>query len=343
MIMISVSVPGKIILNGEHAVVYGEPAIIASVDKRIKVFCSPSDEIIVDSNKFEKTKYLELEKIIDDYKKSKVLWEEGFKSGNFSKLKKFISEDDTRILKNIIAGSLERFNLNGVHLKVHSEIPMGSGLGSSASLSVAVPRAISEAYDIKISNEENNHIAYEFEKLAHGTPSGADNSACCFGGSIWFQKNNDGTNTIKKINTIGGMLDDFILVYTTDREKTVLELVNNVRQLDRKHRDERLQILGDMSFELKGILENGNKTRLNHVLNTSHEALSELGVSTPGMDKISFEVKKIGGGAKISGGGGGGYMICHHSDRDLLCKLITEMGYRPEKVKFGVEGVTVTR
>ena len=78
-------------------------------------------------------------------------------------------------------------------------------------------------------------------------------------------------------------------------------------------------------------------------MNLAQELLAELGVSVDAIDRIHNAVKAIGGGAKLSGAGGGGYMVCYHEDLQLLEQTIRDLGYVPEQVELGVEGVRTER
>lgn len=146
---ISYSAPAKVILSGEHAVVYGKPALVSAINLRLKFSILESEKKIKDKNilliSSKVKEYLEKEKIV-------------FKDKKFD-------------------------------FSIESEIPIGRGLGSSAALSVAAAAAFLEIYSgRKFEKEIINNLAFQIEKHFHQNPSGVDNSAVCFGGLILYQK-----------------------------------------------------------------------------------------------------------------------------------------------------------
>jgi mevalonate kinase len=85
---------------------------------------------------------------------------------------------------------MNKLNINsGVSVKIDQKIPLGSGLGSSSNYSVASSLAFSKLFSNDTSLEAINSLAFGLERFKHGMPSGGDNSTCCYGGLIWFQKN----------------------------------------------------------------------------------------------------------------------------------------------------------
>jgi mevalonate kinase len=134
-------------------------------------------------------------------------------------------------------------------------------------------------------------------------------------------------------------LKNFILVFTGIPQLTTGELVSNVRSLDPEYRDPRVKQLGMYTYEMRECLGGQNFTRIKELMNLAQELLAELGVSVDAIDRIHDAVKAIDGGAKLSGAGGGGYMVCYHEDLQLLEQTIRELGYVPEQVELGVEGV----
>jgi len=146
---ISYSAPAKVILSGEHAVVYGKPALVSAINIRLEF----------------------------------SLWEEAVEINDKNIL--FISQKVKDYLRNQKIVFLDKpFNF-----KIKSEIPIGRGLGSSAALSVTTAAAFLDFYAKKqFKKEIVNNLAFEIEKHFHKNPSGVDNSAVCFGGLILYNK-----------------------------------------------------------------------------------------------------------------------------------------------------------
>src|SRR3989344_6370112 len=162
---ISFSAPAKVILSGEHAVVYGKPAIVSSIDLRLKFTVTNLDRSSQD--------------------------------GNSSKDILFISER----VKEYLRKQKIKFEDKPFGFEIKSDIPIGRGLGSSAALCVAASAAFLEFYiGKKFSKEEINNVAYKAEKYFHKNASGVDVSASCFGGLIYYRKEFEFLKSISALN-----------------------------------------------------------------------------------------------------------------------------------------------
>lgn len=145
---VKVSAPGKVILTGEHSVVYDKPAILAAVNLRLSL-------------SVERTKGWD--KILSPEP-------EGLIKYGVEKLKSYYGLN---------------FPLK---IKVNSNIPIGCGMGSSAALSSALSGAFRKFAGCQWNLEKINNLAYEIEKKQHGNPSGADNTVSTYGGFIYYEK-----------------------------------------------------------------------------------------------------------------------------------------------------------
>ena len=330
--MIKVSAPGKCIIIGEHSVVYGKPAILAAISKRCHVAAEKAGKITVSSVAGD------LSLSVGDAKafaaKADVLWKECFAKKDFSPMFAAIKERPGGALKAGIGKILSELSVsNGAKIRIESEMPIGAGLGSSASLAVALTRALSELNGVTISKERINEIAFQLERYSHGTPSGGDNSACCFGGMVWFQKE---PLTIKPLALrVGG----FALVNVKKREKSTGELVQMVRNLEDKYRNQRIDALGVATEQMLEALKKKDSKRITSLLNGAQKNLKELGVSCREMDALADAVMTVGGGAKLSGAGAGGVMLCYHECAQKLKDAIVAAGYESMEVEIGAEGV----
>lgn len=341
--MATASAPAKVHLIGEHAVVYGEPAIIASVGLRTTVVAEKAGDVkFADSKWPDKGFACSANDAIGIAKKASGLWNECNERRDFTPLFNFVKADSSRNYRKALVGiALSRLGITGgVHLSAVSDIPMGAGIGSSAAFAVAIVKAIAAEYGKHVTDEQVNGIAYEMEKIIHGTPSGGDNSACCFGGLLWFQRGSP--NIIRPLQQ-AHKLENFALVYTGKPEKSTGELVQLVRNLDEGFRNERVRKIGQMTHEMIGVLKSKDYSRLKEIINDTHKNLAELGVSTEEMERIASEVKAIGGAAKLCGAGGGGMMLCWHEDVAKLKETVASLGYAPMKADLAVEGVRLEK
>jgi mevalonate kinase len=338
--LVTCSAPGKAHLIGEHAVVYGEPAMLISVGKRAYVSAEKeARQVKIHAQDINERGVFSISELKAFAEELRQLWDTCSKTKNFSPLYTLLKNERLGHIKAMLSTSIVELDIaTPFSLNIHSDIPIGSGLGSSAALSVAVPKALSELFGMALSLEEINQIAYEIERVAHGTPSGGDNSICCYGGALWFKK---GSPNIIEPLRLDFTLKNFVLVFTGTPQLTTGELVSKVRSLAPEYRNPRIKRIGEYTQEMKVCLAKHNFTRMKELMNLAQELLAELGVSADAIDRIHNDVKAINGGAKLSGAGGGGYMVCYHEDPQLLAQCIKELGYVPEQIELGVEGVRI--
>lgn len=340
--MIKVSAPGKVHMVGEHSVVYGEPAIIAAIGKRCYVEAEQSRDVRIESRELDTERIYPLAETIDFANNMQKLWNDGFESKNFSQMFEFMKKDSMHPTKAAIGKALISMDINsGVAIKISSDVPIGAGLGSSSSMAVAIVKVVAELYQKNLSHEEINEIAFGIEQFNHGTPSSGDNSACCFGGLIWFQKSNP-KNIIQPLKEeIPYEMENFVLVNVGKPQKTTGELVQHVRNLAEEFRNPRIKALGAATLAMRDALKQRDFSKMKALINFAQRYLGELGVSTPEIDEISKTVLTIGGAAKLCGAGGGGTVLCYYEDKDKLIETIKGLGYEPLEVELGVEGVRI--
>lgn len=339
--MVEVSAPGKVHLIGEHAVVYGKPAIIAAIGRRMYVNVEESDRVVIKAADSDWKADLSVEDVLSFVQKLNEIWKSGLEGRDFSKLFSELGVGVAGFRKAMIGKSLEMLKVDGgVSLTIEdkSDVPSGSGLGSSAALAVAVPKAVSELYGLNTPIERINEVAFEIERFMHGNPSGGDNSTCCFGGLVWFQRGEP--NIIKSLKEeIPYELENFVLVYTGKPKKSTGELIQQVAGLEEAFRNQRIGALGNAANEMRDALKAKDFSKVRGLMNLAQKNLADLGVSTPTIDKIAEAVRGIGGAAKLCGAGGGGIVLCHHEDKDKLTEVIKSLGHEPMETELGCEGV----
>lgn len=344
--MIKVSAPGKVHLIGEHAAVYGEPAILAAVGKRTYLTIKLSQKVTYRDLGWPDISHTwSVREVLEITEKTLNLWNSCNQKQNFSELFEFIKKNCYEGCRASALGiAMKMLGIKkGFSITVDSQIPTGAGLGSSASRAVAITKAIANLFKKKISLEKINEVAFEQEKIIHGTPSGGDNSTCCFGGLFWFKKAQP-KNEIRSLKEdIPYQLQNFVFVYTGEPKKTTGELVQLVRELNEEYRTERIKKIGKMSYEMLDVLKRKDFKKMKEIINQTQKNLAELGVSTEEIDEIAKAVQKIGGAAKLCGAGGGGIMLCYHEDKEKLINLIKDIGYECWESDLGVEGVRIEK
>lgn len=304
--------PGKIIITGEHFVVYGSYALAAAIDKVVKVDAKISDTTRVIS------KNLGL-------------------SGIFPNKVPHTLKPIVQVLQATLKYLGEKKNFL---LTIDSNIPVGSGLGSSASVAVASVVAISEALGYHLTKKEIIDLAMISERMIHKNPSGIDVNVAVYGGVILFKKD-FGAKLIDLKSNI-----EFVIGYSGLHRRTS-KLIQKVAEV-KANKPNLFNSLVQSSSQLSLIATNSIKQNdlitLGAILNFYHIILSWLGVSINEIDKMVEASLAAGAlGAKVTGGGGGGCIIAlpqiNHSKEVL--DSINNLGKVAFITKIPVGGVKV--
>lgn len=275
------SAPGKIILFGEHAVVYNRPALAVPVNQvqvDVEVLDSDSAGVWIHAP------------IIDLHAELSTL-------------------PSDHAIGSVILNLFQRFNISSppnIQIKISSTIPVASGLGSGAAVSVALIRALSSFLSFQLTDNQINEMVYEIEKLYHGTPSGIDNTVITFNKPVYFIKGQPiETFTVGKPFTI--------VIADTGIPAPTKESVGDVRRLWLKDNNKFENIFNEIaqiSLIARRSIESGKPELLGELMDHNHSLLQQLTVSSPELDKLVFSARDAGAlGAKLSGGGRGGNMI----------------------------------
>jgi len=227
----------------------------------------------------------------------------------------------------------------GLVVNVDCEIPVGAGLGSSASTSVAIISAVATSNRIELSRKEIFKLAFVPENFLHGKPSGVDQATCIYGGTIQFNRPSD-------VKTLRLKKKPIILVCDTGIHHETRTLVGGVvRKSQREKKDFRnyLAEVREISNGVAKALREGDNDDLGDLMFRNHELLRKIGVSHPKLDRLVDAAKRAGAlGAKLTGAGGGGCMIvlCRSiRDRDRISRVLGREGGKPYKVSMDIRGV----
>ena len=287
--MTHISAPGKIILFGEHAVVYGQPALAVPVHQ------VHADAEVSDSDRAG-------------------IWVDAPDIRLHAEHSRLALDDALGAVISMVRSEIEShphpqllsLKERGVRVEVTSSIPLASGLGSGAAVSVAIIRALSAHLGQPFTDEQVNEIAYEVEKIHHGTPSGIDNTVVTYGKPIFFIKG----QPIELLNVAKPFT---IIIGDTGIPAPTKESVGDVRKLweqDKRKMEMLFGVAGSLAKTARQSIEGGHPERLGPLMNENQRVLTEMGVSSPELDKLVEASLKAGAsGAKLSGGGRGGNMI----------------------------------
>lgn len=351
--VISVSVPGKVHLLGEHAIVYGMPALLTSLDK----YCSVSlnrrvdDKILIKTENFSKQIEISYSEIEKKFTEADSKWQE-FSNSNDIQLLKSITPDILDYPQICIGQTLNFYKISqpqaGFDLIINSDIPIGSGLGSSGALAVAIAAAMTRFLNQPFDQQVINEIAYLAEQKKHGFPSGGDNSTSCFGGLVWFRKETPDLKIIQPLNIslTKELASRFIFIHTGQPQESTGEMVSLVRTLYQKQPEKVNQILNDQERlvrDLLAVIKNSDENKLIEIIHQGEQNLEKLGVVSKYVKGIIRKIEKAGAVAKICGGGGitkgTGVVLVYAKDKEEILKIVKNNSLESFSATLGVPGV----
>jgi hydroxymethylglutaryl-CoA reductase len=218
---------------------------------------------------------------------------------------------------------------------VFPEVPRSMGLGGSAAMAVAIVRALDKHFTLGLTDEEVNRLAFESEKVAHGSPSGLDNTLACYAKPLVFRAGDpplvEPLNIKTPIPAVIGM---------TGYEGLTAKTVGRVR--DAWKQDSKLyeRIFDQIdTLVLRGVqaIQDNDLELLGELMNVCHGMLNALQVSTPELELLVDIARENGAlGAKLTGGGGGGSIIAIcDGDTEPVVSAIRAAGYQAVPIKLG--------
>ena len=305
------SAPGKVILFGEHFVVYGIKSILCSINKRVTVTAEKTNERKISINSEIGKLVLEPNESISEIN---------------SPLKPFYYLANKAIKDQNI----------GLKIQIESEIPLGAGLGSSSACCVAGAAAIFKLFG-EISKEKILEIAIEAEKTIYQNTSGADCTVSTYGGLMEYDKNNG----FRKLEDE----PDFQLVIANSNiEHSTETMVSRVKEFENKNK-EKFHELSNLESNLvndvlKLIKENKIK-EIGEKINQNQKFLEEIGISNEQLEAMIKIGQKTSYGAKITGSGGGGciFALTNESNLDETIKEFVNKEYECFATKIDFKGL----
>ncbi len=313
--MIKVSAPGKIHLLGEHAVVYGKPALLATVNLRVTVSVIARSKATRQSTSEDRHANARDDEI----------------------------HNLAKIIESIVKKYLKIKQIPPYSLEISSQIPIGAGLGSSAAISAAYIAALLTFLKVKWDLNLINELTYEAEKVFHGNPSGGDNSTVVFGGLIWFRKESPNLRIIQPIPfTIPKKLSkNFVLINTGKPKETTKQMVEMVSTKPKKIFDHQEQLVKELLLTI----QNGDENQLISIIRAGEKNLEVIGVVSPSVKSIIRKIEKAGGAAKICGAGGKtkatGILLAYHPKKAVIEKIAKAENLPYFSTSLGVEGVKI--
>ncbi len=277
------SASGKAILFGEHAVVYGQPAIAIPlshirVTVQVENLDPGSTGVLIDA---------------PDIRQSYWLHE----------------ADGENPLASAVNLTLDELGVKApvdVHLTIRSQLPIASGLGSSAAVSVAIIRALSAHLAKPLEVETVSKIAYTVECIHHGTPSGIDNTVIAYEKPVYFIREHkpELIPISTPLNLIVG--DTGVAMRTT----IPVSLLRERWEKDPGTYGGWFEEIGEIVIKARTMLETGSIESLGALMDQNQTLLEDMGLSSHELQRLIREARKAGAlGAKLSGAGMGGIML----------------------------------
>jgi mevalonate kinase len=283
---VSATAPGKVILFGEHAVVYGRPALAAPiVHLRARALVEETDRP-------------DVALIAPDLNRSALL-------------SKVHAHNPLAAVVRVVERHYNCSLSDGYSLSVTSAIPIASGLGSGAAISVAVIRALAMYMGMgeTITREEVSRLAYEVERLHHGTPSGIDNTVIAYEQPVYFVRR----EPRPQIETFATAQPLRLVIGDTGIRSATKDVVGDVRRrwsADRGSFETIFDACGRIADAGRKALAAGDLSAVGALMNENHEWLVRMTVSSDALDHLVTAARAAGAlGAKLSGAGRGGNMI----------------------------------
>jgi len=305
--------PGKIILFGEHFVVYENTAILGAINKYATVTSEKTntDNILVSSSLGQSS--IQKDEDVSNVEK---------------KFRPFFY-----IAKQVI----EKNNFDkGITIKIESDIPIGAGLGSSSACCVAAAASILNLFNIT-DEKEVLELAINAEKTIFPNTSGADCTVSVSGGIIEYQKEK-GFSKIETENEFNFIIIDSEQVHSTDK------VVERVRKFKENNSDVFTELCSEEERLIAKALDSMKKNDLETIgkcMAQNQMFLEQIGVSNDELLSITKEIEKITFGAKITGAGDGGCIIALTQKDDDLSEYVNTTKYQTYQVTIQKTGMQV--
>ncbi len=279
------SAPAKTILFGEHSVVYGEPAIAGAINKRAYVTIKESD-----SNK-------------TIFRAPDL----GFEAELLTSEKKYIlRKGKPGIIRYILDILYNYHDHSPIDITLTSKVPIGSGLGSSAAVTVATLAALYRYHNIRFNKKSLAHDAHMVEQSVQGVASPLDTLVSTYGGLVYLSRN-------KKVEHFNVNFNvPFVVGYTTKHGNTgkMVKDVKNLKERNPKIITPTITSMGNLTNYAKQAILKRDFNKIGELMNINHGFLDVLGVNTLELSRMVYNAREAGAiGSKTTGAGGGGSII----------------------------------
>lgn len=283
--------------------VYGFPALLAAIDKRLK--------LTIDFDNQQLAALPELSSL---------------KAQNLSDLIKQLTAFPT-VTK----------------LQIESDLMVGAGLGSSAALAVCLAAIWQKAKKRNFDLESINQQAYEIEKLQHGTPSGGDNTVVSHGGLLWFRKETPSVKVFKRLDQVPQTNNLFLLNSGSPAENTgqMVKKVADLFQRQPAKITRSWHGMEKVARGWLQYFDESNNISMKDLIQENQKYLQQIEIVSPSAKKLIKQIEQSGGAAKVTGAGGAtsgsGMLLVYHEQvnnlPDYIRQKLTPVGLSKEGVR----------
>ncbi|MFH0749900.1 MAG: mevalonate kinase [Candidatus Gottesmanbacteria bacterium] len=305
--MITVSAPGKLMLMGEHAVVYGHPCVVTAVSERLSVTIKETNDgnVIINAPQVKNTRFL-----------------------------------DQALLDGCAALAIQH---KGLHITTQSCFSNCYGFGSSSAVTVATLFALSKLFNKHIDPKSLFQLAYKTVLTIQGVGSGFDVAAATYGGTLLYTK---GGNTLDQLAWDMNDGVSVVVGYSGVKADTssIVKEVAKKREIQKERVDRIFGAIGKLVIQAKEAGDKKDWETVGKFMNFNQEYLRDLGVSTEKLETMIQAAKQTGAyGAKLSGAGGGDCMIAltRKDKKKDVEEAIVKAGGIVVPVIIHIEGVRI--
>lgn len=346
---VEVSAPGKVILMGEHAVVYGRPGLVAAIDRRLRVSIEHGQDGWV---------HFDLPAVGERRARS---WDQVRRATGDARerwRRRFVDEVNGPAAVGVTPGELVALALGetadalgddeppGISVVVTSELPVGAGLGSSAALAVGVVGAYLAFRGEALAPAQIAGLALEVERRQHGLPSGVDHTAALRGGLLWVERGPHGL-TSQTLRPRASAFDGLRVFHSGSPAQATGEMVAAVRARWRESPasvEASCDEIAGATRDFREALDSASLDRLLDAVRRAEAALEDLDVVPAAIRAVIRRIEAEGGAAKISGAGslrgpGAGSVLVFHPEPERIAGWPFLDHWRPFPTTLPAEGL----
>lgn len=329
--------PGKLILSGEHAVVYGQPALAIAIERYTTAVTTWHHKPHLISFKLLDLRYAK-QHTLDTLDKLKHRLQDNYNAFLQGKANLCdVLKKPFELLQYSVSNLLEKLNFQlprGVEIKINSEIPIGCGMGSSAAAIMSALHALINLFKLDVDPHKFLKLALEVENLQHGKSSGLDLHLAAFGGGMRYQAGKAEARAIPEI--------PMYMVNTGVPAASTGECVQRVKTVITQ--GSMLEDFATVTNALDCALQNNSMQNVELAIKENHRLLDKIGVVPQQVAKFVADIEAAGGAAKVCGAGS----ICGNNagmviivGDDNYVTLSDKYGYKLEQVRVDYRGTRI--